>query len=448
MVSKHNTSRVFVLDKYKRPLMPCHPARARKLLRNKKAAVYRLYPFTIILLNRTLEESILQPIELRIDPGSKTTGISIVAMFNNKPHVIWAAHIIHRGHIVTMRLKSRAAIRRGRRNRKTRYRKPKYFKLRSKLDSSGKTNSSNKKGWLPPSLRSRINNTYNLTLKLLKYVPFDYIAVESVSFDTSSITAGTQLYGKEYNHGTLFGYTIKQYLLEVHNHTCVYCGATSVPLEIEHIIPKSRGGSNNISNLTISCTICNRRKSNKTASEFGYNLNNSNIFLKDMAAVNSTKEELVKLLQSTGLEVNTYDAALTKFNRKRMNYVKDHWLDASCVGPNPALINSTNFKVLTIEAKGRGHRQVQTTDKFGFPKRKPKGGKRLNNLQTGDIINITMPKHSKYAGYYTHVPIIGVRFKNNNIDFQYGNQKITSANLNYCKIKTVHRADGYDYYYN
>ena len=41
-----------MLDKNRDPLMPCYPARARKLLRNGRAAVFSRYPFTIILLDR------------------------------------------------------------------------------------------------------------------------------------------------------------------------------------------------------------------------------------------------------------------------------------------------------------------------------------------------------------------------------------------------------------
>ncbi|GAB5492447.1 MAG: hypothetical protein Phog2KO_26620 [Phototrophicaceae bacterium] len=44
--------KVLVLDKNKKPLMPCHPARARELLRKGKATVFRRFPFTIILTER------------------------------------------------------------------------------------------------------------------------------------------------------------------------------------------------------------------------------------------------------------------------------------------------------------------------------------------------------------------------------------------------------------
>ena len=45
-------NRVFVLDNQEQPLMPCHPARARELLAKNKAAIFRRFPFTIILKQR------------------------------------------------------------------------------------------------------------------------------------------------------------------------------------------------------------------------------------------------------------------------------------------------------------------------------------------------------------------------------------------------------------
>src|SRR5258708_36529316 len=97
--------RVFVLDSNRKPLMPCHPARARKLLSSGKAAVYRRYPFTIILKHRSDGE--VQPVELKVDPGSKTTGIAWEA--------IWVAHLHHRGETIKLALEKRRAIRRSRR---------------------------------------------------------------------------------------------------------------------------------------------------------------------------------------------------------------------------------------------------------------------------------------------------------------------------------------------
>jgi hypothetical protein len=69
---------VFVLDQHKEPLMPCSERRARLLLRRQRAVVHRLVPFTIRLKDRTCATSAVQPVVLKLDPGSKTTGVALV----------------------------------------------------------------------------------------------------------------------------------------------------------------------------------------------------------------------------------------------------------------------------------------------------------------------------------------------------------------------------------
>ena len=118
-------NRVFVLDSTKTPLMPCSSARARILLSAGKAAVFRTVPFTIILKNRIGGDT--QPIGFKVDPGSKTTGIALVAIFKRGATLIWAANLLHRGNVIRARLASRRALRRGRRARKTRYRQPRFL---------------------------------------------------------------------------------------------------------------------------------------------------------------------------------------------------------------------------------------------------------------------------------------------------------------------------------
>jgi len=112
--------RVLVLSSTKKPLMPCHPARARELLRKGRAAVYRKVPFTIILKYR--EDGEVQPVEVKVDPGSKVSGIALVASFKRGAAVVWAGNLKHRGDAIRMALASRRSLRRGRRSRKTRYR--------------------------------------------------------------------------------------------------------------------------------------------------------------------------------------------------------------------------------------------------------------------------------------------------------------------------------------
>ncbi len=226
--------KVFVLDTNKQPLAPCHPARARQLLGKGKAAVYCRYPFTIIL-KREVKEADSQPFRLKIDPGSKTTGMAILNYRTGE--VVWAAELQHRGWQIKSALDSRRAIRRSRRNRKTRYRKPRF------------NNRRRPKGWLPPSLMSRVYNIETWVARLRRYCPITAISLELVRFDTQAMV-NPEISGIEYQQGELFGYEVREYLLEKFGRKCAYCGAENIPLQVEHIIPKTCGGSNRVSNLT------------------------------------------------------------------------------------------------------------------------------------------------------------------------------------------------------
>ena len=111
-------SRVLVVDANRYPLAPCTPRRARLLLNSGKAAVLRRYPFTIIL-KQSYPTASPRPVRLKLDPGSKTTGIAVVTEATGE--VVWAAELQHRGQLIKDALESRRSLRRGRRNRKTRY---------------------------------------------------------------------------------------------------------------------------------------------------------------------------------------------------------------------------------------------------------------------------------------------------------------------------------------
>jgi RRXRR protein len=121
---------VFVIDTNKRPLNPIHPCLARLLLTQGKAAVFRRFPFTII--KKVVSTEITQPIQLKIDPGSQTTGLALVS----NDSLIWGAELTHRGQEIKDALQSRRAIRRHRRNRKTRYRQPRFLNRYRSCDSS------------------------------------------------------------------------------------------------------------------------------------------------------------------------------------------------------------------------------------------------------------------------------------------------------------------------
>src|SRR5262245_58142520 len=132
-------SNVFVLDTNKQPLDQVHPGRARMLLDSGKAAVFKRYPFTIIL-KAAITDPEVHPLRLKIDPGSRTTGIALVS--DGAGAVVWAADLTHGGPAIKHALDQRLAARRGRRHRTTRYRKPRFRNRRRRA------------GWIPPSLES------------------------------------------------------------------------------------------------------------------------------------------------------------------------------------------------------------------------------------------------------------------------------------------------------
>jgi len=245
--------RVFVLDKNLKPLDPCHPARARELLQKGRAKIFKRYPFTIVLQDRTVEESTTHSHRIKIDPGSKTTGIAVIQEETGR--VTSALEISHRGQQIKDSLESRRSLRRGRRNRKTRYRKPRFL------------NRTRKQGWLPPSLESRTANIETWVRRIKKVCPVTAISQELVRFDFQQMQ-NPEISGVEYQRGELFGFEIKEYLLTKWGRKCAYCGVENVPFEIEHILARSKGGSNRVSNLCLSCHSCNQAKGNKSVEEF------------------------------------------------------------------------------------------------------------------------------------------------------------------------------------
>ncbi|MCL4520155.1 MAG: RRXRR domain-containing protein, partial [Firmicutes bacterium] len=116
---------VFVLDAHKNRLMPCTEKRARQLLERGRAQVHHMAPFTIRLKDRTAQTSVFQPIRVKFDPGSKTTGVAIILEGAKGPKVIFFGEIVHKAGI-KVRLDARRALRQSRRHRKTRYRTPRF----------------------------------------------------------------------------------------------------------------------------------------------------------------------------------------------------------------------------------------------------------------------------------------------------------------------------------
>lgn len=423
---------VLVVDKNRKPLNPCHPARARKFLKEGRAAVLRRYPFTIILKDKEEEDSGEKPeYRLKLDPGSKTTGIAILR--ENK--VIWASELNHRGYSISQSLESRRSLRRSKRNRHTRYRQPRF------------NNRKRAEGWLAPSLQHRVLTTLTWVNRLRRFCPINAISMELVRFDTQ-LMQKPEISGVEYQQGELEGYEVRQYLLEKWGRCCAYCGKKDTPLEIEHICPRSRGGSDRVSNLTLACNKCNQRKGNKPIEQFLKKkpellkkiLSTSKRPLKDAAAVNSTRWALYRALSQTGLPVETGTGGRTKFNRTRKDLPKTHWLDAACVGAStPEKLSVLVKQPLIVTATGHGTRQMCRTDKYGFPSRYVPRNKVVRGFRTGDIVKAIVTSGKKIG---TYTGRIAVR-SSGSFNISTGSGLVEHINHKYCS--QVHGKDGYRY---
>ena len=424
-------SKVFVLDTKKRPLDPIHSAQARQLLRNKKAAIFRQFPFTIIL-KKSCPDSPVSSLRLKIDPGAKFTGMALIN--DSTGEVVFAAELKHRGFAIRDALTSRRQLRRSRRARKTRYRQPRFL------------NRTRPEGWLAPSLQSRVENIKTWVERLRKLSPIQAISQELVRFDMQ-LMANPDIQGKEYQQGTLAGYESREYFLEKWGRQCAYCGVKDVPFQVEHIHPRAKGGSNSITNLTLSCEKCNTKKGTKDIKYFLKKdpsklekiLKQAKRPLADAAAVNTTRTALLEVLKATGLPVETGSGGLTKFNRNQQKLEKTHWIDAACVGQSTPILNIKGVKPLLITANGHGTRQSCRTDKYGFPSRYVPRFKFVNGFQTGDIVKAVVTKGKKIGAYIGRV---AVRTSGSfNISTVFG--LIQSISYKYCK--SIHKKDGYEY---
>lgn len=424
---------VFVLDSNRQPLDPCHPARARKLLTAGKAAVIRRYPFTIILQDRSTGTSITHNHRIKLDPGSRTTGLAVVN--DGTGRVVWVAELAHRGQQIRDALLSRRQLRRSRRSRKTRYRQARFL------------NRTRRAGWLPPSLESRVASILTWVRRLVQFCPVAAISTELVRFDTQ-VMQNPEIRGVDYQQGELQGYEVREYVLEKWGRKCAYCGADNVPLEVEHIIPRSRSGSDRVSNLTLACHECNLEKDNLTAEEYGalkrkdfsHITQQAKAPLKDTAAVNATHWSLYERLKAMGLPIETGSGGRTKYNRTRLGLPKTHWLDAACVGAStPDHLGVSGITPLAIKATGHGVRQTAQPDKFGFPKGHRQRPKHYFGFQTGDMARAVVTSGKK-AG--TYVGRVAVRATGSfNIQTSDG----TVQGLHYRFFHPIHRADGYHY---
>jgi 5-methylcytosine-specific restriction endonuclease McrA len=424
---------VFVLDKHGRPLQPCTAARARKLLAAGRAVVHRHTPFVIGLTDRAVAQSQVPGVEVGIDPGSKFTGVAVFRTDRDSRTGLFAIEVRHRGGQIRDKLSARAALRRGRRSRSLRYRAPRFL------------NRSKPQGWLAPSLRHRVETTMSWVDRLRRWAPVAQIHVERVAFDTQ-LLQNPDIAGVQYQQGTLAGYELRGYLLEKWHRTCAYCGAQNVPLNVDHIHPRTRGGSDRVSNLTLACIPCNQNKGSTPVEVFlaGRPAVLARIKrqvktpLRDAAAATSTRRALWRALADTGLPVKVATGGRTKWNRHRTGAPKTHTLDALHVGELDT-VSRWPRTALVATGTGRGGYSRTRADKFGFPRLRLPRTKQIHGFTTGDLVRAVVPTGLKRG---THTGRVAVRSTGS---FNIRTRTALVQGIHHRHVRLLQRADGWAY---
>ena len=296
--------------------MPCSPAKARLLLKEKKAVVRHRTPFTIQLTQATGET--VQPVTLGVDAGSKFVGISA----SSKKAELYASEVIIRNDITEL-LATRRELRRSRRGRKTRYRAPRFDNRVC----------SKHKGWLAPSIENKINTHISRIDFVKKILPISKIIVEVGSFDIQKIK-NLDIEGIEYQQGEQLGFwNVREYVLARDNHKCQYCrGKTKDSILNVHHLESRKTGGDAPNNLITLCETCHKMLHR---GEIQLKQKRGKSF-KDAAFMSIMKNTLVSRLKEKYPEmpIEITHGYITKSNRIKHKIKKSHHDDAFCIARN------------------------------------------------------------------------------------------------------------------
>lgn len=309
---------VYVLNKDGQPLMPTNRhGKVRHLLQDGKAKIINRCPFTIQLLYSSTNYT--QPIILGVDAGSKHIGLSATT----ESKELYASDVELRNDIVNL-LSTRRQNRRGRRNRKTRYRKPRFLNRVS----------SKKQGWLAPSIRQKIDTHLTVIDKIYKILPITKLVIETASFDIQKIK-NPDIKGFEYQQGEQLDFwNFRSYVLFRDSYTCQCCKGKSKDkiLNVHHIESRKTGG-NAPNNLITLCETCHTGYHKGTVS-LPKSIHRGMSF-RNEAFMGIMRWRLYNELKDKYPDVHNTYGYITKNTRIENHLPKDHYVDARCISGNP-----------------------------------------------------------------------------------------------------------------
>ena len=312
---------VYVLNQNGQPLMPTeNHAKVRVLLKQGKAKVVNKCPFTIQLLYSST--NYIQKVTLGVDSGSKHIGIS--ATTKNK--VLFESDVELRNDIVDL-ISTRRELRRSRRNRKLRYRKPR-FNNRKRSD-----------GWLAPSVRQKVDSHITMIAKVHKILPISNVVVEVASFDIQKIQ-NPEISGTDYQQGEQLDFwNVREYVLFRDGYTCQCCKGKSKDkiLNVHHIESRKTGG-NAPNNLITLCETCHTGY-HKGIVKLPKTIHRGMSF-KDATFMGIMRWALYEKLKTIYSDVKLTYGYITKNIRIENGLPKDHYIDARCISGNPNAVSN------------------------------------------------------------------------------------------------------------
>ena len=352
---------VYVQDINGEPLMPTtRHGKVRRLLKDHKAVVVNLCPFTIHLMY--ISTNYKQEVTLGVDAGTRHIGLSATTKSNE----LYASEVILRSDIVDL-LATRREQRRTRRGR-LRYRKPRFNnRIKSK-----------RTGWVAPSVRYKVDAHLKAVERICSILPISRIIVEIAQFDTQKIK-NPDISGKEYQEGEQLGFwNVREYVLARDGHKCQHCkGKSKDPILNVHHIESRKTGGDSPSNLVTLCETCHRayhKGEIKLKAKRGKSL-------RDAAVMGIMKWRLYDALKSIYPDVKMTFGYITKYNRIHNGIEKSHVSDAFTISKNfNAKRLSYYYKVKLVR---RHNRQIHKAKIL-------KGGKKRMNQSPFEVFGFRL----------------------------------------------------------
>jgi 5-methylcytosine-specific restriction endonuclease McrA len=427
---------VFVVDCNGRPLMPCSEKHARKLLERGKAVLFRFSPFSIRLTHSSPDREILQDLTLKISPGSDTTGFALVRKEKDQTSVVFLAELVHRGWSISKTLWHRRGLRHRRRT-SLRYRTP------------GPSNRHKPRGWIAPSILHRIETVTTWVRRFTKLAPITCIVAELSSYNGQELRVEAAI--REDREQGQTRSELRRVVFATWGPKCAYCDIQGVPLELDHIVARSCGGSDRPYNRIPSCQRCNKDKGKLSIDEYLATdperlqriKETMKVSERDAGTLYNVRRGLRLALGSGFPPVKVSTLSTRQANLERLGIPSRPATNAACSGITEVL---TGWKqpILRVECAGRG--SYQRTGSY-IPGRKSRDHrnrqifsrqKRAHGFQTGDIVKAIVARGKKPGVYRGRAAVRA----SGDIDVDYGADKARTVYKN-CRL--IQRSDGYKY---